>query len=80
MSGAITVHKPIRAPRGTRLHTKGWAQEGALRMLMNNLDPEVAEKPAGSDRLRRDGQGRPQLGLLPGHRRQPEERWRTTRP
>jgi urocanate hydratase len=35
----------IRAPRGTRLHTKGWSQEGALRMLMNNLDPEVGEKP-----------------------------------
>jgi len=38
--------KPIRAPRGTKLHTKGWSQEAALRMMMNNLDPEVAEKPA----------------------------------
>ncbi|MEN6311159.1 MAG: urocanate hydratase [Acidobacteriota bacterium] len=37
--------KKIRAPRGSRLLTKGWSQEGALRMLMNNLDPEVAEKP-----------------------------------
>lgn len=37
--------KPIRAPRGSKLHTKGWSQEAALRMLMNNLDPEVAEKP-----------------------------------
>jgi len=36
----------IRAPRGSRLLTKGWSQEGALRMLMNNLDPHVAEKPA----------------------------------
>jgi len=36
----------IRAPRGSRLLTKGWSQEGALRMLMNNLDPQVAEKPA----------------------------------
>ncbi len=36
----------IRAPRGSRLRTKGWAQEAALRMLMNNLDPQVAEKPA----------------------------------
>jgi urocanate hydratase len=35
----------IRAPRGTRLSCKGWIQEAALRMLMNNLDPEVAEKP-----------------------------------
>ena len=36
---------PIRAPRGTQLNTKGWVQEAALRMLMNNLDPEVAERP-----------------------------------
>ena len=35
----------IKAPRGSRLLTKGWSQEGALRMLMNNLDPQVAEKP-----------------------------------
>jgi urocanate hydratase len=35
----------IRAPRGTKLRTKGWQQEAALRMLMNNLDPEVAEAP-----------------------------------
>ena len=35
----------IRAPRGTRLSCKGWHQEAALRMLMNNLDPEVAERP-----------------------------------
>lgn len=38
-------YNPIRAPRGTQLNTKGWIQEAALRMLMNNLDPEVAEKP-----------------------------------
>jgi len=35
----------VRAPRGTALSCKGWAQEAALRMLMNNLDPEVAERP-----------------------------------
>jgi urocanate hydratase len=35
----------IRAPRGTKLTTKGWVQEAALRMIMNNLDPEVAERP-----------------------------------
>ena len=35
----------IRAPRGTELSCKGWQQEAALRMLMNNLDPEVAERP-----------------------------------
>ncbi|MEH6889601.1 urocanate hydratase [Bacillus sp. JJ864] len=39
------VKQTIRAPRGTELHAKGWVQEAALRMLMNNLDPEVAEKP-----------------------------------
>jgi urocanate hydratase len=37
--------KVIRAPRGSELNTKGWVQEAALRMLMNNLDPEVAEIP-----------------------------------
>jgi urocanate hydratase len=36
----------IRAPRGTALRCKGWQQEAALRCLMNNLDPEVAERPA----------------------------------
>ena len=36
---------PIRAPRGTALSCQGWHQEAALRMLMNNLDPEVAERP-----------------------------------
>src|SRR5215217_1511922 len=35
----------IRAPRGTELSCKGWLQEAALRMLMNNLDPDVAERP-----------------------------------
>ena len=35
----------VRAPRGTALTAKGWPQEAALRMLMNNLDPEVAERP-----------------------------------
>ncbi len=45
MSVNPKAYKPIRAPRGPRLHTKGWSQEGALRMMMNNLDPEVAEKP-----------------------------------
>src|SRR3984885_5628410 len=35
----------VRGPRGTSLSCKGWQQEAAMRMLMNNLDPEVAEKP-----------------------------------
>ena len=37
--------RPVRAPRGTALACKGWPQEAAMRMLMNNLDPEVAEHP-----------------------------------
>src|SRR5215471_10284035 len=37
--------RPVRAPRGTTLSCKGWPQEAAMRMLMNNLDPEVAEHP-----------------------------------
>jgi len=42
-----TVASPvIRAPRGNQLHCKSWQQEAALRCLMNNLDPEVAERPA----------------------------------
>jgi len=41
----MSGYKEIRAPRGTQLNTKGWSQEGALRMLMNNLDPDVAERP-----------------------------------
>jgi len=40
-----TIATPIRAPRGSELTCKGWLQEAALRMLMNNLDPEVAERP-----------------------------------
>src|SRR5690242_11576615 len=35
----------IRAPRGTAITCKGWQQEAAMRMLMNNLDPDVAERP-----------------------------------
>ena len=38
-------YKEIKAPHGNKLNTKGWSQEGALRMLMNNLDSEVGEKP-----------------------------------
>ena len=43
---ATTAAPIIRAPRGTNLHCKGWQQEAALRCLMNNLDPENAERPA----------------------------------
>ena len=37
--------RPVRAPRGAEMSCRGWEQEAALRMLMNNLDPEVAERP-----------------------------------
>src|SRR5476649_2576420 len=37
--------RPVRAPRGTQLSALGWQQEAPLRMLMNNLDPDVAERP-----------------------------------
>src|SRR5436305_5189742 len=41
----MTQPRRVRAPRGARLNCKGWHQEAALRCLMNNLDPEVAERP-----------------------------------
>ena len=40
-----TKSRAVRAPRGTEMSAKGWVQEAALRMLMNNLDPDVAERP-----------------------------------
>ncbi len=52
--------RPVRAARGTKLTTQGWQQEAALRMLQNNLDPEVAEHPdelvvyGGSGKAARD--------------------------
>src|SRR5207237_8836948 len=39
------IARSLRAPRGTSLTCQGWPQEAALRMLMNNLDPDVAERP-----------------------------------
>ena len=44
-AGALPGARPVRAPHGPELSCKGWGQEAALRMLMNNLDPEVAENP-----------------------------------
>ncbi|HEY3952861.1 MAG TPA: urocanate hydratase, partial [Streptosporangiaceae bacterium] len=44
-SGPGSGPRPVRAPRGTSLSCQGWPQEAAMRMLMNNLDPEVAEHP-----------------------------------
>ncbi|HEX5970248.1 MAG TPA: urocanate hydratase, partial [Intrasporangium sp.] len=52
--------RPVRAPRGTQLTAQSWATEAPLRMLMNNLDPEVAERPddlvvyGGTGRAARD--------------------------
>src|SRR6266702_716582 len=43
--GPVTGPRTVRAPRGRERSCKGWIQEAALRMLMNNLDPEVAERP-----------------------------------
>ncbi|MBI1796108.1 MAG: urocanate hydratase [Candidatus Eisenbacteria bacterium] len=42
---SVAAARTVRAPRGTTLSCRGWVQEAALRMLMNNLDPEVAERP-----------------------------------
>ncbi|HRI42894.1 MAG TPA: urocanate hydratase [Fimbriimonadaceae bacterium] len=41
----MSTHTVVRAPRGSEISCRGWQQEAALRMLMNNLDPEVAERP-----------------------------------
>src|SRR6201993_3895805 len=40
-----STYTPVRAPRGTQITCQGWQQEAAMRMLMNNLDEEVAERP-----------------------------------
>src|SRR5882757_5696200 len=45
VSRTVAGPRPVRAARGTELTCKGWQQEAVLRMLMNNLDPEVAEHP-----------------------------------
>src|SRR5919201_4713364 len=42
---SVAQAREVRAPRGREISCKGWPQEAALRMLMNNLDPEVAERP-----------------------------------
>src|SRR5579883_2309999 len=45
MTRASASARRVQAPRGTERSCRGWIQEAALRMLMNNLDPEVAERP-----------------------------------
>ena len=64
----------VRAPRGSRLSAKSWLTEAPLRMIMNNLDPEVAERPDGAERvltLRKRGRDAAQLIFL---------RWRPAGP
>src|SRR5579884_566913 len=41
----LNTYSPVKAPRGTSISCKGWQQEAAMRMIMNNLDEEVAERP-----------------------------------
>ncbi|HET9799700.1 MAG TPA: urocanate hydratase, partial [Gemmatimonadaceae bacterium] len=45
MTATVSAPRVVQAPRGAAISCKGWQQEAALRMLMNNLDPEVAEDP-----------------------------------
>jgi urocanate hydratase len=45
MSATVSGPRPVRAPRGTALSCRSWQTEAAMRMLMNNLDPDVAERP-----------------------------------
>lgn len=62
MTETLAQAPTVRAPRGSELRCRGWLQEAALRMLMNNLDPEVAERPqelvvyGGSGKAARDWQ------------------------
>lgn len=71
--------KNIKAPHGAQLSCKGWGQEAALRMLMNNLDPEVAEKPddlvvyGGTGKARAIGRRLTRLCAVCS-------RWKTTKP
>jgi len=54
--------RTVRAARGNELTAKGWLTEAPLRMLMNNLDPDVAENPNELRSLWRHWPGRPHLG------------------
>ena len=59
-------HEPVRAPRGSQRTCQGWPQEAAMRMLMNNLDPEVAEHPG--QLIVYGGSGRAARSSHPAHR------------
>src|SRR3954466_15985620 len=64
-----TATRTIRAPRGTSLSCKGWPQEAALRMLMNNLDPDVAERPDDLVVYGGTGKATPHWGAVGGTER-----------
>ena len=74
-----TGSRTVRAPRGTEISCRGWQQEAALRMLMNNLDPEVAERP--DDLVVYGGTGRAarSWAAFDAIVRRAARRWRTTR-
>ena len=63
--------RPVRAPRGTTLTARSWAAEAPLRMLMNNLDPEVAERPEDLVVYGGRGQAARDWRILRRHRRAP---------
>ena len=71
--------RTVRAPRGTTLSCRSWQQEAALRMLMNNLDPEVAERPQDLVVYGGHRQGGAQLGVLRRHRARAARARATTR-
>ena len=75
----VSGPRPVRAPRGAMRSCRGWEQEAALRMLMNNLDPEVAERPddlvvyGGSGRAARSWEAFDAIVA------DAERRWKTTK-
>ena len=82
--GQTTASRPraIRAPRGQTLSCKGWQQEAALRMLMNNLDPDVAERPQIASAFRQvaDGGGACSFDPTPNDPTTPTDTTSTTGP
>ncbi len=62
---AVPGPRPVRAARGTDITARSWATEAPLRMLMNNLEPEVAERPQDLVVYGGTGQGGPRLADVP---------------